>query len=369
MSKQKKTIIKLVIFAALLAGFYFGYSFWMKKKQMMMAAAMANMVVEVNVVTVASEEVQLTQELPGRVAAYKISEVRPQIDGTVRKIKFEEGSFVKAGTQLYEINPAVYQAAFDDAKANLKTTQSKKNRYKALLKVEGVSKQEYDDINAALAKAKSDYKKAKQNLDYSKVAAPISGYIGKSNVTEGAIVTANQAMPLTTITELDPLYVDMVQPSKDSLKIGDQKNITVSLSIDGEEHEEKGKLKFTEVFADEGTDSVRLRAKFSNKNKKLIPGMFVNAKLHLKPIKAITVPQRATIRNPDGSLMIWVVENGNVAKARMIKAEQSLDDKWIVLDGLQDGEIIVYEGFLKLADGAKVKPVAIEEKTKQPATN
>jgi RND family efflux transporter MFP subunit len=229
-----------------------------------------------------------------------------------------------------------------------------------LVAIEAVSLQEYDDAIAAADQAKAALNKAKADIDYTKVYSPISGYVGKSNVTEGTLVTANQVGILTTVTQLDPIYVDMAQPTKDMLQLGQQKEIPVSLIMEGTEYQNTGVLKFSEVFADESTDSVRLRAKFSNKDKKLIPGMFVNAKLHLKPIDAITVPQKATNRGPDGSLIVWVVDQNNVAKPRPIKAEKTSDDNWIVSEGLADGEVVILEGFQKLSDGAKVKPIAVQ---------
>lgn len=402
-----------VIFIAALSG---GYFFWKSLKQKQMMFAMQSRIMEVNVIAVKTEKLQLFQELPARVTAYKISEVRPQIDGVIKKQIFEEGGFVKQGQALYQIDPNLYQIAYDDAKANLKAIEAKKKRYDNLIESEAISKQEYDDISASFEQAKAAIKKAKTNISYAKIPAPISGYIGKSNVTVGTLVTANQSTVLTTITQLDPIYVDIVQPTKEMLKLGDQKEIPVSLMIDDLAYENLGSLKFSEVFADESTDSVRLRAKFSNEDKKLIPGMFVLAKLHLKPIEAIAVPQKATSRMPDGSLMVFVIaektENSSpqiaekkietpknrgfvtafqnlaktisekisglfsgdflsqkkqpestpqnsvlVAKPRIIKAEQAIGDRWIVTEGLNDGDVVIVEGLLKISDGAKVKPV------------
>ncbi len=310
----------------------------------------------VSVVTIKKEQVQKTQDLPARVAAFKISEIRPQIDGVVKKIKFVEGSFVKEGQQLYQIDPSIYQAAYDNTKAALKTLQAKMERYKQLIELDAVSKQEYDDVEAAFLQAQANAKTAKTNVEYTKVLAPISGYIGKSNITQGALVTAKQADVLTTITQLDPVYIDMAQPSKEAVALGNQSEIVVSLVDEESHYEETGTLKFSEVFADETTDSVRLRALFPNKNKKLLPGMFVTAKLHLKPIEAIIVPQRATNRGPDGGLSVFVVGADNVAKARIIKADEIYKDNWIVKEGLEEGELVVVEGFQKIGDGAPVSP-------------
>lgn len=361
---NKKFTTLLIITFLLAAGAVF--FFWVKPKYFSAVAAKpaAPLVTEVTVIDIKKEKVQLFQELPARVTAFRIAEIRPQIQGILKKKIYTEGSFVKEGKQLYQIDPTIYQIAYDNAKQNLKTTQAKKNRYQGLLEMEAISKQEYDDILAALALAKANFDTAKTNLIYTKVLSPISGYIGKSNIQEGMLLTANQAEVLTTITQLDPIYVDMVQPSKEVIKMGNQKNVPVSLKIDEIEYNNTGKLEFSEVFVDESTDSVRLRARFSNKDKKLMPGMFVSAKLHLKPFEAITIPQRVTTRNPDGSLAVWIVDQNNVAKLRLIKAEQAFDDKWIVLEGLEEGETVIYEGFQKVVDGAQVKPVQLQVEEK-----
>ncbi len=323
-----------------------------------MAKAMAK-AMDVTTVTAKKESVQLFLELPGRVTSYKISEVRPQIGGVLRKIKFVEGSFVKAGQQLYQIDPAVHQEALNSANSNLKTLKAKRDRYKNLLEQDAVSKQEFDDISAIFAQAKSNAKTAQATLNYTKVLAPISGHIGKSNITEGTLLTGYQTDVLTTITQLDPIYVDMAQPSKDAVRIGNQNGVLVSVVTEDPTYKNTGKLKFSEQFADESTDSVRLRAIFSNKDQKLIPGMFVKAQMHLKPFEAVTVPQRATNRAPNGGLIIWIVDQENTARPRPIKAEQMFGDSWIVTEGLEEGETVIYEGFQKIADGMRVNPAPL----------
>lgn len=355
---------------ALVAGFVLvvcaGYFFWYRPKfnQANASAASAKPATDVTVIFAQKQKIQLYQELPARVEAFRISEVRPQIEGVLKKRVFTEGSFVKEGQQLYQIDPNIYQIAYDNAQANLKTLQAKKDRYQILLNLDAVSRQEYDDITASLAQARANFKTAKTNLTYTKVLAPISGYVGKSNITEGMLVTANQVDFLTTITQLDPIYVDMAQSTKDAMLMGDQKGIPVSVFVDDIEVENSGTLKFVEVFADETTDSVRLRAQFSNKSKKLIPGMFVTAKLHLKPFYALTVPQVAATRAPDGSLIVWVVENG-LAKMRVVKADQAYGDSWIIKEGINEGDTIIYEGFMKIAEGAPVNPVELKAEEKK----
>ncbi len=362
-NKVKK--IKPAHVVGVLVILFVGYFFWIKPKynQANKNSASATRTTEVAVVTVKKQTVQLFQELPARVEAFKISEVRPQIEGVIKKVKFTEGSFVKEGQQLYQIDPSIYQAASNSADKNLKTLQAKRDRYQILLESDAVSKQEFDDVEAAFAQSQADAKKAKTNFNYTKVLAPISGYIGKSNLTEGALVAANQAEVLTTIAQLDPIYVDMVQPTKDMLQLGEQKGISVTVATHDPNYVAEGKLKFSEIFADQSTDSIRLRAVFTNKEQKLLPGMFVTAKLHLKPIEAVLVPQRATTRTPDGSLMVWVVA-GDEAKPRPIKAEKISGDSWVVEDGLVDGDIVIVEGYQKVADGAKVSavPFKVEEK-------
>ena len=349
------TVILVLLSNAIITSYFL----WINPKhsQANSSGAMAAKAIDVTVVSATRQQIQLFLELPGRVSANKISEVRPQIDGVIKQRKFVEGSFVKEGDQLYQIDPTIYQSALNSANTNYRALRTKKDRYKNLIAQDAISKQEFDDVNAAFASAQDDLKKAKTNLAYTKVRAPISGYIGKSNITEGALVSANQGVVLATITQLDPIYVDMAQPTKEAIQIGDQKEIPVSLISEDPSYQNIGTLKFSEVFADASTDSVMLRALFSNQDQKLIPGMFVNAKLHLKPFEAVTVPQRAANRAPNGSLIVWVVDRDNVAKPRPIKAEQTYKDSWIVIEGLEDGDVVVYEGFQKISDGAKVNPI------------
>lgn len=354
---------KLVAFICLaVIAFFLYYFFLLKPKSHQPNPAMVAMsaVPEVSVITIKKEFVQLREELPARISAYKTSEVRPQIGGVIKQRKFEEGSFVHKDEPLYQINPAAYKAAFDEANQNLKTLRAKKDRYKNLLKEDAIGKQEFDDVNAAFATAEANFKQAKINLTYTEVRAPISGYIGKSNFTEGMLVTANQADVLTTITQLDPIYVDMAEPTKDMDNIKNQNEISVTVNLDDATYQNTGKLKFSEVFADESTDSIRLRALFSNKDKKLIPGMFVTAILHFKPFEAITVPQRVANRVQGGALIVWVIDSENTAKPRPIIAEKISGEDWIVESGLNEGDVVVYEGYQKLFDGAKVKPILRE---------
>ncbi len=371
MKKQRKIgkwIIIAVVAVAVIAGGFFWVNF-QKNKFASLGQAAANNVATVTVISITKQKIQPFAELPGRVNAVKISEVRPQADGMIKKIKFIEGSLVKQGQPLYEIDPVTYKAAYESAVLNLKALSAKYNRYQALLTQDAVSKQEFDDVSAALAQAKFDAKKAKKGLDYTKVLAPISGYIGKSNFTEGTLVTANQTAILTTITQLDPIYVDIEQPAADAIAFDhNNKESLVNLVTDDPTYHNIGKLKFSEMFADASTDSVRLRAIFSNKDKKLLPGMFVSARLNLKPFEAIIVPQRATMRGPNGNLGVFVVNADNMVKIRQIKAERIYQDYWIVDEGLQEGDVIVYEGFIRILDGSKVNPVPLVTEEKKEET-
>lgn len=359
---MRKIIVKLLVIAACLAILAVSYFFIIKPKFFKPAPKPIS---EVSIIEIKKHQIQLTQELPARVAAFKISEVRPQVDGVLQEIKFSEGSFVKQGQQLYQIDPTIYKIAYDNALANLKTLQSKRERYKQLIQYDAISKQEYDDLEAAYTQANANLRNAQSNISYAKVLAPISGIIGKSNITPGTLVSAGQPQILTTIVQLDPIYVDMAQPSKEMLRLGDQNEIAVTLFDEEGQFEENGILKFSELFANPSTDSVRLRAIFPNKNNKLIPGMFVTAKLHLKPIDAITVPQRATMRNPDGSLSVFVIDENSVAKIRVIKAEKTFADEWIVEDGLNEGDKVVMEGYQKIADNLTVKTVPYQGASQQ----
>ena len=359
-----KPLLLLGLIALLAAGGYFFFAKYKAAKQQAMMQMMANRTPEVTFIEIKKEPVQTFRELPARISAYRISEVRPQAEGIIHKRLFEEGSYVEKGQQLYQIDPRLYDISYKNAKVSYERMRARRDRYRALLKEDAISKQEFEDSQADFAAAEAEFKRATTNLEYSKVLAPISGYIGRSNITEGALATVNQATVLTTITQLDPIFVDMIQPSKESIKLTLPKDTAVSLLVDDEKYEQNGLLKFSEKFADEGTDSVRLRAEFPNPNGQLIPGMFVTAHLHLPLFEAITISQRTTMRAPDGSLFVYVLGNDNVVKQRAIKASQTLGDRWIITEGLEIGEKIIYEGIQKIADGAAVKasPANLENK-------
>jgi membrane fusion protein (multidrug efflux system) len=288
---------------------------------------------EVGVYTVTSRSLPITAELPGRTAAYQVAEVRPQVGGLIQKRLYTEGADVKAGVQLYQIDPATYQAAYNSAKAalskakaNLLAAAPKVARYKDLVAIEGVSRQDYDDAVANAEQAKAEVEaasaaldSARINLEYTKVAAPISGRISRSAVTPGALVTAGQASPLTTVQQLDPIYVDVTQSSNDLLRLkrelesgglkkaGGQARVTLLLA-DGSKYAEEGKLQFADVSVDPGTGNVVLRALFPNPKHDLLPGMFVRAVVESGvDERAILVPQQGVTRNPKGEATALVL--------------------------------------------------------------
>ncbi|PWC35759.1 efflux RND transporter periplasmic adaptor subunit [Azospirillum sp. TSO35-2] len=340
---------------------------------------------EVTVVTIEPKPVTVTTELPGRTAAYRVAEIRPQVSGIVLKRLFREGSDVKAGDQLYQIDPATYEASLasaqadvQKAEANLQAARNKAARYGDLVKNSVVSKQDFDDVQASLkqneaqvASAKAAYNLARINLDYTKVFAPISGRIGKSAVTEGALVTANQSTALATVQQFDPIYVDVTQTASQLMKLREDMasgrirpaeagKIPVTLFLNGLDgaYPAKGELQFSDVTVDPGTSSVQLRAVFPNPNKDLLPGLFVRARIEQGVAdKAIVVPQAAVSRGPDGTAQVWVVGADNKATVRLIKTERALDNGWLVSDGLAPGERVVVEGLQKVKPGAEVKPV------------
>lgn len=341
--------------------------------------------VEVSVVTLQPQQVTLFTELPGRTSAYRGAEVRPQVSGIVQKRLFEEGSEVKAGQQLYQIDPSTYQATVQSAvaslataRANLKSVEAKATRYADLVQINAVSKQDYDDAVASLDQARAQIQVAQASLDtarinlgYTKVYAPISGRIGKSSVTEGALVTASQTTAMATITQLDPIYVDVNQSSSELLQLrqaisagllqqGQQNQAKVTLTLDGSTHtyDQAGQLQFSEVTVDQSTGAVQVRALFPNPKKELYPGLFVRARVEQGVREnAILVPQPALVRNPDGSAMVWLVGADNKVNTHPVVTTQSVDDKWLVDSGLKAGDRVVVEGLQKIRPNAEVRPV------------
>ncbi|TVT53970.1 MAG: efflux RND transporter periplasmic adaptor subunit [Azoarcus sp. PHD] len=337
----------------------------------------------VGVVVAVAESVPLVSELPGRTSPYMVAELRPQVTGIVQKRLFTEGSEVKAGQTLYQIDASTYRAAHDSAKAsharaeaNLYSARLKATRYADLVKIDAVSKQANDDAVAALKQAEADVASARAavetariNLDFTSVTSPISGRIGRSAVTPGALVTANQATALATVQQLDPIYVDLTQSSAEllglrrameagKLKSSSAKAVPVQLVLeDGTQYAAEGKLAFSEVTVDQGTGSVTLRAVFPNPKGELLPGMYVRAKLAQgEADNAILVPHAAVSRDPRGNPMVMVAGAENKVEARMITTTRSLGDKWVVTDGLAAGDRIIVDGLQRIRPGATVQP-------------
>ncbi|WP_404344202.1 efflux RND transporter periplasmic adaptor subunit [Pseudoalteromonas mariniglutinosa] len=341
----------------------------------------------VGVVTLQSQSITLTKELPGRVTAAKAAEIRPQVNGIIQSRLFAEGTEVKQGQALYQIDPAIYeaqvatsQAAIKKAEASIANAKAKSQRYADLLKIKAVSQQDYDEADAAYKGAQADLlsaqaalKTAQINLNYSKVLSPISGRIGKSNVTVGALVSANQATALTRVTQLDPIYVDLTQSSseltrlKKAIATGElDKNTATHSGVelkmeDGSTYMHKGTLQFSEVTVDPSTGSVTLRAEFPNPEKLLLPGMYVRAVV-VEGIKAnaILAPQRGVSRNTKGEPTAMVVSKDNTVEARVLKTDRSIGSNWLITDGLNDGDKLIVEGLQKIAPGAPVNAVPAE---------
>jgi len=336
----------------------------------------------VTVLAVHTEAVPLTAELPGRTAPYLIAEVRPQVTGIVKQRQFNEGGEVKAGQVLYQIDPATYQAAYDSAKAmlaraeaNAEAARLKAQRYAELVKIEAVSKQADDEAVAALKQAQADIASAKAavdkariDLDFTRVNSPIAGRVGRSAVTQGALVTANQADALVTVQKLDPIYVDVTQSSADLLRLkrqladgklqraaGDAVPVKLVLE-DGSVYGAEGRLAFSEVTVDQGTGSVTLRAVFPNPKGELLPGMYVRAQL-TQGVKgdAVLVPHAAVSHDPRGNAQVMVVNGESKVEVRLVKAEQSRGDKWVVTEGLVAGERVIVEGLQRVRPGVQVQ--------------
>lgn len=321
----------------------------------------------VNVVTLHSQPVALTTSLPGRTTAVRSAEVRPQVNGVIQKRLFVEGSEVKAGQQLYQIDPSTYQAAFDRAMATWKSADATARRYKPLVEAQAVSRQQYDDAVAAEREAAADVETARVNLQYTKVYAPISGHIGRSLYTEGALVTSGQTAYLTTIDQLNPIYVDVNESSQDLLKLrqalasgklqsaGDNAaQVTLTLE-DGSKYALPGKLEFSEVTVSQSTGSVTLRASFPNPHDELLPGMFVHAQLQQGiDDKGILVPQEAIMHDVKGAPYVYVLTAGNTVEQRSVTTGQMMNGNWLVNQGLNDGDKVITDGLQNVRPGAKV---------------
>ena len=341
---------------------------------------------QVSVLVVQPQRVALDTELPGRTVPYQIAEVRPQVTGLIQARNFEEGSVVKAGQPLYQIDAASYQASYDSARAtlakseaNLRSTRLKSQRYDELVTIKAVSQQDHDDASAALqqgeaevAASKAALETARIDLARTRVVSPITGRIGKSSVTPGALVTANQATLLSTVQQLDPIYVDVTQSSSSvlrlkhalaqgELKSGGPNAAVVKLMLeDGSTYPIAGKLQFSDVTVDQGTGAITLRAVFPNPNADLLPGMYVRAVVEEGVSdQALLVPQPAVSRDSTGKPIAYVVGADGKLESRALTTGRAIGDKWLVTSGLKAGERLVVEGQQKARPGQPVNAVPL----------
>jgi membrane fusion protein (multidrug efflux system) len=323
----------------------------------------------------------IQQQLSGRVAAYQVSEVRPQVSGVILRRLFREGSVVRQGQTLYQIDPSIYNAQAAQAEANLRSSRAsaeaaraRASRYRPLAEMEAVSKQDYTDAvaqarqaDAAVAQSAATLRLAQVNQRFTRVPAPISGRIGLSAVTEGALVTANQAEALTTITRLDPVYVDIQQSAADLLALrqalsrGGTVPTTAQVRLklpDGSYYGYSGTVEFSQVLVNQETGTVTMRARFPNPQSILLPGMYVTAEFaQAINTSAFLVPQQAVTRDPQGNATVWIVGSGNRASLRTVVADRTQGPYWVVTQGLARGEKVITQGTANLRDGAPLKPV------------
>ena len=343
---------------------------------------------EVSVVTLKPRAVEITDQLPGRTTAFRVAEVRPQVTGVVQKRLFAEGTEVKAGEQLFQIDAGSYRAALSSAQAALKRAEAQAvtakllaERYAPLIAANAVSKQENDEAIAANARAEADVASARAavesariNVVYTQVLSPISGRIGRTMITEGALVTSGQPAPLATVQQLDPIYVDITQSSTEMLRlqrqlangelVKDESNqAEVSLTLeDGSRYPERGRLKVSEASVDPSTGSVVLRAVFPNPRRELLPGMFVRAQLSQGTRSAaLMVPQRGVNHNPRGEATVLIVDKDEKVAERVVTADRTIGDEWLITAGLSPGDRVIVDGLQKAKPGSPVKAVPAAE--------
>ena len=372
------TLLALACTAVMLAG--------CSKEQSKAAAPAAPPPAQVGVMTVQTQPLTLRTELAGRTTPYLVAEVRPQVGGIIQKRLFEEGSRVKAGQTLYQIDPATLQADLESARAtlakaqaNLATADLRARRYDELVTIDAVSKQARDDAQAQLLQARADVatagaavKTAQIRVDYARVSAPISGIAGRSTVTPGALVTATQAAPLVTVQQLDPIYVDIQRASAELLQLQrafasgklqrlDANRARVKLQLeDGSAYPVEGTLKFAEATVDPSTGNVTLRAVFPNPKGTLLPGMYVRAVLDEGTTQqAILVPQRAVTRDPKGNALAMVLGDDGKVQPRPLKVDRSVGDQWLVSEGLKPGDKLIVEGLQKIRPGVPAQAVPV----------
>ena len=345
---------------------------------------------QVRYMTVEPQSVTITTELPGRTNAYRIAEIRPQVSGVILKRMFVEGHDVRAGQQLYQIDPAPYQASLDSARATLEKAQAAlisatalAERYKPLTEARAVSRQDYDNAISSQAQAKADVASAKASIEsarinvlYTKVLSPISGRTGRSSVTEGALVTAAQTTDLVVVQQLDPIYVDVVQPITLLLrlkrelaagtikKVGDNQALVKLTLEDNSAYPHPGKLKFAEVTVDTGTGSVTLRAEFPNPEGTLLPGMFVHEQIDEGVNEAaLLVPQQGVTHDARGEPTAMVLNANNQAELRVLKTDRAIGDQWLISEGLKAGDKVIVQGLQSIKPGAALdaKPITLDE--------
>lgn len=352
--------------------------------------------VSVGVVTLKPQPVVLSTELPGRTTAFLTADVRPQVNGLVNKRIFIEGADVKAGQQLYQIDPATYQATYDSAVATLAYNQAvlvdaraKSTRYKPLAAAQAVSQQDYVDAVAAtgeaaanIGTAQASIEQARINLVYTRVTSPISGRIGHSTVTPGALVTSGQSTALATVTQLDPIYVDVTQPATTLLRLRQEltdgklqtsgpNQAKVELILeDGSLYQVAGTLQFSEVTVDQGTGTVLLRAIFPNPDHTLLPGLFVRARLQEGVNdQGLLVPQQGVSHNTHGDATVLVVDKDNKAALKIVQTSRAIGDKWVVTGGLAAGDKVIIDGLQKVRPGEVVQATEVNSDAAADAVN
>jgi membrane fusion protein (multidrug efflux system) len=345
--------------------------------------------IEVGVIVMQPQRAALTAELPGRTVAYRIAQVRPQISGIIQKRLYNEGAAVQAGQALYQIDPGTYRAAYESAsaavakaEANALTVKLRYDRYQKLAQSGVVSQQDRDDVTANLRQSEADLANAKAslhaasiNLNYTRIVAPIAGRIGTSEYTEGALVTTNQTAPLTTVTQLNPMYVDLTQSSNDLLRLraqfasgamqktGDNKARVKLILGDGSSYDREGVLEFTGVTVSESTGAITLRAVVPNPDGVLLPGMFVRARIQQGvDDKALLVPQSAVSRTSSGDAIVLVAAADGKLEQRSLSLGSVVDDSWQVISGLSAGERLVVEGLQKVKAGDTARIAIIKGK-------
>lgn len=327
------------------------------------------------VMTLQTQPVTLTTALPGRTVPYLIAEVRPQVGGILLKRSFEEGGMVKAGQSLYQIDPAPYRATLARAEASLASAKLLSERYDRLIQSQAISQQDRDDALSQYLQAKATADSARIDLGYTQITSPITGRIGRSLVTQGALLTANQSDAMATVQQLDPIYVDVTQPSAAMMRLkralqngelekADDASAKVQLLLeDGSAYPLEGRLALSEVTVDQATGAITLRAVFPNPNADLLPGMYVHAVLQEGVDRqALLVPQRAVQRNNAGKPTAFVVSSDNKLQLRTLETERAIGDQWLVRNGLKPGDVLVVEGLPRARDGIEVKTVPWQSK-------